>query len=322
MKYEGKESLLTLIEAGNWGAIHSLLIWKDDSLMLEAYFDTFEADDLHEAQSVTKSLQSLLVGMAWDQNLITSIDTSIYPYFSDYHYLDWSQGKDQITLRHLLTMCSGLTWRESQVSYLDLTHNYSNWMNRQLDWIHFALDQPMEYAPGQYFEYSSAAPILISYLLRAISGMSNEEFALRYLFEPLEIEAYAYQRNIYDSEILADIELKPRDLLKIGQLMLQEGEWQGKRLISSSWIQMATRPQVSLENYPYASAYGFFWWVRRFRVQEQLFEGYYAWGYGGQHIFVLPSLRLVVVFTGRNYEVNLASEPFDILENYILKENI
>jgi CubicO group peptidase (beta-lactamase class C family) len=302
-------------EENSFPELNSLLIWYQGGVLYENYYNGFTHLHLHEAQSVTKSIQSILVGIALDKGLIANLDVKIKPFFREYDYLDWRNGKDQITLRHLLTMQSGLQWNESQVPYNRLFENDSNLMAYSDDWLAFALSKPMVYPAGNFFCYSSASPILISKILKVVSGMSNEAFAKQFLFDPLECLGYDFQKNPKDPDILGDVDLLPSDLLKIGVLALRMGEWQGKKLVSAKWIQTSTQKHV---NFSQGEGYGFCWWLKDFQVKGKKLPCFYAWGYGGQHLFVFKDLDLVVLTNARKYTVTLARDPFDLVEQLIL----
>jgi CubicO group peptidase (beta-lactamase class C family) len=317
----------------NLADVHSWLIIRNGKLVWEQYFQGYTAQYLHETQSVTKSIQSLLVGIAIDKGFIRNLDTPIIAYFPDYQHLDWSNNKDKITIRHLLTMTAGLEWNELKVPY---TQAFSNDASRQIyssDWLEYALQKPMETAPGTTFSYSSANPILISKILNEATQISNEQFANDYLYKPLGIKDFDYQKMPKNPHILADIDLMPQDMAKIGQLILNQGKWLDNQIVSSEWLQQSFAPSIQFEN---GEAYGLSWWLNilqpsdlAFPPQEQknrpekminspAYSEVYAWGIGGQHIFVIPEYQLVVVFTGGNYETTRPLEPYFILQNFVL----
>jgi CubicO group peptidase (beta-lactamase class C family) len=313
--------------------VHSWLIVRNGKLVWEQYFQGYTAQHLHEAQSVTKSIQSILLGIAIDKGFIHSLDEPIIAYFPDYQHLGWSNGKDKITIRHLLTMTAGLEWNELKVPYNQV---FSNDASRQIyssDWLEYALQKPMEFAPGTEFSYSSANPILISKILNEATKISNEQFANDYLYKPLGITDFYYQKMRKNPAILADIDLTPRDMAKIGQLILNEGKWLDNQIVNSEWLQQSFVPSIQFEN---GEAYGLSWWLNILPPSDLAFppkeqknrselitnsmtqQGVYAWGIGGQHIFVIPEYQLVVVFTGGNYEITRPLEPYFILQNFVL----
>ncbi|MCU0447371.1 MAG: beta-lactamase family protein [Microscillaceae bacterium] len=299
--------------------VHSWLVARAGKLVWEKYFQAYTAEYLHEAQSVTKSIQSLLVGIAIDRQFIPSVDTPIRTYFADYTYLDWANGKDQITLRHLLTMTAGLEWNELKVPYNQVFSNDASLQIYSPDWLGYALMKPMESPPGTEFCYSSANPILISKILNEATQMSNEQFARRYLYNYLGINDLRYQKMRKNPRILADIDLSPRDMAKLGQLVLNNGKWADNQVVSTDWLAQSFAPHQFFAS---GEAYGLSWWLRHLPTEQAAgkseFKIRYAWGIGGQHIFILPQYDMVVVFTGGNYEVTRPLEPYHILEKYIL----
>jgi CubicO group peptidase (beta-lactamase class C family) len=326
------------IQTGDFGAIDSLLVWQKGNVLSENYFRGYDAHTLHEAQSVTKSIQSLLVGnlslalskgegtknlsLALSKGEGTALsdflDLPIYPFFKEYeNVVDWSNGKQDITIRHLLTMTAGYEWNEADISYSLINENHASLQVMNDDWILFPLEKPMIHSVGQVFTYSSANTILLSQVIRELSGMSNELFAQKHLLEPLGIQEYAYYKSPKYPEILADIYLKPQDLLKIGILVLQEGVWEGKQLISKEWLKLSTQIHVPLSSAK-AKGYGLSWWLHDFEIQSQIIPCVYAWGIGGQYIFMFKDLEAVIIFTGDLYDTTLPLEPFEILEQSIL----
>ncbi|MEO1655277.1 MAG: serine hydrolase, partial [Bacteroidota bacterium] len=251
-----------------------------------------------------------------DKGYISGLEEKLYTFLKDYPGILWNAAKKEINLYHLLSMTSGLDWNESRVSYSNILFNDSNLMMMQEDWIRFALKKKLTSLPGSEFSYSSAAPIILSYIIKEASGMSNLDFARQYFFEPLHIYDYYYQQNGKDLDILADIDMLPRDLLKIGQLVLRKGVWNGQRIVSSDWIDLSLKPQVPLDT-P-GQAYGLSWWIKKVQLEDEEISYFYAWGYGGQHIFIVPRFELVVVTTGGWYQQNLAPQPFLLLEEEIL----
>lgn len=294
---------------------HSLLIHYQGVKIYEKYFNSYQANTLHEAQSITKSIQSLLIGLLLEKGYISNLEIPIFEFLKDYPGIRWNQVKKNITLNHLLTMRSGLEWNESRVSYNNILFNDSNLMMMQDDWIRFALKKKLSSPPGTLFNYSSALPILLSYIIKVASGQSNLDFVLEHLFAPLAIDFFHYQHNPKDSDILADIDLTPRDLLKIGRLVLQKGQWNQQRILSETWIDFSLREHVLVDP---GLSYGLSWWIKKINLDQAEVTYYYAWGYGGQHIFIVPHVELVVVTTGGWYQQNLTPQPFLLLEEEIL----
>jgi CubicO group peptidase (beta-lactamase class C family) len=315
---QGLSALPTLIfSEPAYQQIHSVLVSQGTETVFEGYFQGYNAQIQHEAQSVTKSIQSLLVGIAIDKKFIPHLDVKIKDYFPQYPHIDWQAGKDKITLRHLLTMTAGFAWNEGEVSYSAYYLNDASLQMMQDDWVQYALAKPLKHEPGTTFAYSSASPILISHILREATKLPQELFALHYFYMPLGITEFTYQQCPHDTDILADVDILPTDLLKIGQMMLQEGRYGAHQIVSQAWIRQSLTPQVQFKTA--GKAYGYMWWLDYLTMptQEPL-AYYYAWGIGGQHIFVVPTYQLVVVTTGGDYSVTLPNQPFELLQKYIL----
>lgn len=308
------EKVTNNIGKGTYGIINSLIIYRDNEKVLESYFNGYSRDTRHEFQSVTKSIQALLVGVALKEGFIKSIDEPIINYLSSYKNIDWSGDKDKITIRHLLEMTAGLSWNEGKVSYQSL-ENHSNMLAWSGDWIPFALGRPMLHKPGEVFQYSSANPIIISAILNEVTGMLHEEFAYKYLYKPLNISDFNYHRSMYDNSILADVEMCPIDMAKIGLLVSNNGSWEGEQVITTEWAAEILKERIHFKE---EEKYGFCWWIDAIDCYSKQFKMYYAWGYGSQHIFIIPELSLVMVCTGKNYNINKHLGPFELLRNEIV----
>jgi CubicO group peptidase (beta-lactamase class C family) len=312
--------LSSRIDLGDFDHVHSLLIARGGELVFDAYYRDHTQDSLHTLQSVTKSFASTLIGIAVDQDLLNLDATlpTLLPSRSREIALD--PRKSQIRLRDLLSMRSGLQWDEWGCDYHDITCNSNRQMNDSEDWVGFVLEQPVVEAPGTRFVYNSGASILLSAILLEATGQDPAGFAEQYLFGPLQIDDYRWYRNTLHPDKLphfgGGLRLKTRDLAKLGQLYLNGGRWQGHQVVSSDWIESATtaREQVSLFDY-----YGFQWWTRamdgRLGHQPSPDDVWFGWGYGGQHVFAVPSLDLVVVVNSWNS--NGSTTAFEILDELL-----
>lgn len=268
----------------------TLLAVSRGRLVVEEYFRGNHADSLNDVRSVTKSVVSALTGEAIERGVIANVDAPI----SDYLHPDIAalEPEEQaITVGNLLTMTSGFEWDESGGfgSYID-------WIS-STDHIAYLLGQPLIDTPGTVFRYNSAAVHLLGVVLEAASGMSLPELAYEYLFRDIGIETVRW-------EPLTDgyhnggsgVDLRPRDLARFGQLFLQRGFSGETRILSDAWITQSTQAQ-----FPWRTtagpvdgvSYGFLWWVATGEPEPAFF----AWGYGGQFIYVVPELELVVVAT-------------------------
>lgn len=235
-------------------------------------------------KSASKSILSLLVGIAVDKEFIEDVDRSISSYFEDYFAANPDSVKEEITIKDLLTMRAGL----ETTSF----HNYGRWVISD-NWINFALDQPMEERPGGEMVYSTGTSHLLSAILTKATGMSTKAFAQKYLFGPMNIQPGGWDRDPQGYYMGGNnMAMRPSDMLKIGQLVLNGGAYKGKRIVSEQWLDKTFQTYTRSNFNPYD--YGYMWW----RKPVGDYQVHFAWGFGGQYIFVIPSLNAAVVMTG------------------------
>jgi len=267
--------------------MRSLVVVREGRIVLERYFGGFGPDSLADVRSVTKSVVSILTGIAYQQGALPSLDLTLGELLPP-ELGTPTADQARISVRHLLTMSGGFQWDESGVT------EYNNW-RRSGDFIGYLLDRPLVTAPGAAFEYNSAAVHLLSVLVERSVGVSLELLGDVSLFAPLGVERRRWE-PMSDGTVNggAGLDLRPRDLARLGQLYLQEGRTGGRRVVSEEWVDLTTSPawewstQVGRVS---SLTYGHLWWVDRDR------EAFFAWGYGGQFVYVVPRRALVVVAT-------------------------
>ncbi len=306
--------------------IDSVLIIKDNKLVLDEVLRT-ELDladswanntdiDLHILNSVTKSFVSALVGIAIDQGYIEGVEVKVHDYFTHKQPIEnWREEKTDITLKNWLTMRHGYLWDEWDVSYLD-TSNLNSQMNNAADPIQFLLDRPMSTIPGEKFAYSTGVSFGLGRIVQLATGQSVSSFMEQNLFQPLGIEKYDYWALDGQIHTGSALYLSNRDMAKFGQLFLDSGMWQGQQIISSAWVTQSTQKHVDKGAWGYA----YQWWTTTFSYENSTIDCFYADGFGGQYIFILPALNSVVVFNGRAYQEG-EKEQYNIrtiMENHIL----
>lgn len=288
--------------------IDGLLILKNNKLIYENYFHGYAADVPHNIYSAGKSITSILVGIAIDQGFIKDVDLPVLPLLPEYKsFQNTDARKERITIAHLLNMSSGLNcddWYQSTESK----------MQESDDWVRFTLDLPMVSEPGTKGSYCTGCPVTLGRIIENMSGLSIQAFAKKYLFDPLGITNYQWH-IMPDGKASAGglFFLRPRDMAKIGLLMLNEGAWNGRQIVSREWVQRSGANQIKLAG-PF-DGYGFLWWKQTF---DHNIASYFADGNGGQHIFVIPGKNLVIVFTGGNKNTDIGLQNFQIVNNYIL----
>ncbi len=274
--------------AKNLGRVKCLLISCQDTFYRAEFFRPGAETQPHDVMSVTKSVTSLLIGIAVDQGLITSVDNSIDSYIRPL-VPDLDSAKGRITIKQLLTMSCGLEWSE-----IPGPSEFSQWYYSP-DKLLYILNKPLVSIPGESFNYSDGAAHLSSVVLSQATGMSANDFAQLHLFTPLGIGRrtwYVDNREFNYGGVR--LFLFPSDMLKIGKLVLKKGKWGNTQIVSEKWINESTELQISTNNViPYGNSYGYYWW----RANANNHDFFYANGYGGQFILIDSDYSLVIVAT-------------------------
>ncbi|MEE4219470.1 MAG: serine hydrolase [Xanthomonadales bacterium] len=331
------DGLSEALERGDFGNIKAVVVSRHGEIIYEDYFRGSSADDLHQVQSVTKSVGSALVGIAHRKGAI-QLDQDLGHYFSGLY--DMSQGAFQdkagITVEQVLSHRLGIEWDEESTDYRN-PMNSTNQMLNSDDWYEFVLTRPMATQAGENFKYSSGASNLMSRMIRVATGEGPEEFAARELFGPLGIgsvhwELYSEQGQGTgvtdwlnpdgDAPLGFGLWLRARDMAKIGQLYLDGGVYNGRRILDQSWVDASWTRHSHKGNSDYSSSldwgYGYQWWmIKLVDLSNRPWHVFFASGWGSQVIFVLPELDLVVVTTADNYDHN-GADVDALLLGYIL----
>lgn len=268
----------------------NLLIIRRGRLVLEHSYNQGDAAACANVKSITKSVISTLVGIALRERYLTSLDQPVAEFFPDYFSAEDKQQKREITLRHLLTLSSGLQWAEQSSESLPALFASPNW-------VEHGLRLPLLSPPGKVFAYSTLDAHLLSAVLTRATEMNLLAFANRYLFGPLGITSPAWASDPQGYQVGgSDLCLSPHDLAKIGYLYLNQGRWEDKQIIAEDYVKAATSTQVIPADGTFASAnYGYLWWIKT----TGPYDCFYALGYGGQLICVIPEVDVVVVTTAR-----------------------
>lgn len=260
--------------------MRSLLVSVDGALRVERYFNGAGPNRAANLKSASKSLISLLVGIAVDRGLLR-VDDTVDRFFPD---LVDDPAKRRITVEDLLTMRSGLETTSNR--------NYGRWV-RSRHWVRHVLNRPLVAEPGTRMIYSTGNTHLLSAIIAKASGMNTHRFARRYLGEPMGI---AVPRWTTDPQGVYfggnEMAMRPRDMLAIGEMYLNCGRAGAAQIVSEDWVRTSTRAHATRTRSP-DRAYGYGWWLRDLAGHD----AFYAWGYGGQFIYVVPGLRLVAVMT-------------------------
>jgi CubicO group peptidase (beta-lactamase class C family) len=291
--------------------VHSVLVIRGGKLVFEHYRHgaderggrpvgdvLFGPEVRHDLASVSKSVTSLLVGIALDRQLLSSVDEPVYRYFPEYDDLRTPE-RERITLRHLLTMSSGLAWEETIIPYTDPANSVRQ-MLAAPDPCRFAWEQQPVTPPGEWYSYNSGSTELLGRIVQKVSGQQLEKFATSQLFAPLSIVEFEWIRNVDGTSAASwGLRLRPRDMAKLGQLVLAQGRWGERPIVSDAWARDSLAPQMAGQGLYY---YGYQWWLGRSLVHQRDLSWAAAVGLGGQRIFIVPSLDLVVVVTAGMYQ--------------------
>jgi CubicO group peptidase (beta-lactamase class C family) len=308
------ENMMGRVVTEQYPGIDSVTIVRNNKLLLywaanreltqfDAWINNRDTEK-HILHSTSKSFTSALVGIAIDQGFIASTDVPFFSLFDYPSYRNWDPRKDDMTLGDALTMRLGLEWDEWTYPYTSPNNDLVALNTYQTDWAKALLDLPMVEDPGTSFTYNTAATNAIGQAVENATGMPLADFANANLFYPMQITDAEWARSPTGLPIGGSgLYLRPRDLAKFGQLYLGNGAWQGQQLISADWIANTVVPRVDISSWAtYSNAYGYQWWLGELPYNYQPVETWVTSGYGGQYLFVVPSLDLVVAFTGHNYE--------------------
>ncbi|HYR29384.1 MAG TPA: serine hydrolase, partial [Thermoanaerobaculia bacterium] len=261
--------------------VHSLLVARRGKLVLEEYFFGYSAERPHDLRSASKSLTSLMAGIAMDKPPSLTIDTPIAP-------------SSTITLAHLLTHSSGLACDDDDEQSPG-NEDVMQGQQKQRDWYRYFLDLPAAHAPGTKYAYCSAGINFAGGMIAKASGAWLPEFFDRHIARPMQIERY-HVNLMPDGQGYSGggIYMRPRDFLKFGPLMLGGGTWNGTRIVSRQWVEASTAHRIATSS---GGSDGYAW--HRYKLGG--YEEYEASGNGGQFLIVVPELDLAVVFTAGNY---------------------
>ena len=269
-------------EAAEISGLQALIVQRDGEILIEEYFEGASADRLFHLRSATKSVTAILVGIAIDQGLLTSVDKTVGEILGP-RVETFGADKAALTVRHLLTMTAGLRWNE-----LGNVDEYNNFRTSR-DPLGRYLGRAFVAEPGETWAYSSGASHVLSVILSEVTGTTARDYARRVLFQPLEIDRFAWaSHNDGHTEGAAGLELPARGSLKIAELVDGGGSWSGRRIVSEAWIDEMTRPQVALGG---GGHYGYQWWIDG----TGPFAIVAAQGFAGQSIGVAPAKHAMVV---------------------------
>ena len=313
------------IKAGDFKAITSVLVARHGKLVYEQYFDSDGVNGLRNTRSATKTVTGMLIGAAIDRHLVPNADAHVLDYLEDKLPLQNPDArKRKITIEDFLTMSSLLECDDEN----SFSQGNEERMYLVEDWAKFTLDLPMRGFPdwrtkpkdsphGRSWSYCTAGPTTLGVVLERAVRRPVSDFAREVLFAPLGITEVKWQFQPLGTAMTGGgLLLRSRDLFKLGQLYLDDGVWNGHRILSSEWIQQSLRPHANARE---DTDYGYLWWIQTFHSQGRSLRSYGMYGTGGNKLLAFPDEALVVVVTTTNYGVQGAGALTDkLIVDYIL----
>jgi len=302
------------LAASSEANFHAVLVARGGKLVFERYFKGsdeipgriygsrvetigFDADTLHNIKSASKSVASLAVGIAIDRGLIPNVEEPVWSFFPELSDLR-STEKADIRLSHVLSMSMGLAWVEATPATGDFNNDEARmWLS--WDPCRYVLSRPVTAPPGREFFYNTGALMLVSAIIRKATGRSLDEFARATLFEPLGITGAEWRTFRGYTNAGGGLRMRPRDMAKIGQLVLAGGRWNDRQIVSKAWIEASTAMKINATD---DQSYGYLWWLGRASFHRREVNWIGALGRGGQAVRIVPELDLVVVVTAGYYQ--------------------
>jgi CubicO group peptidase (beta-lactamase class C family) len=319
------ETMQKAVEAGDFKKITSVLVARHGKLVYEHYFTGSNAEEFQNTRSATKTVTSMLVGIAIDKHLL-KLDTPIMQFFADKRPLqNPDPRKDKITVEDFLTMSSLLECDDQN----NFSRGHEERMYLVEDWFKFALDLPIRGFPewnskpqdspyGRSFSYCTAGAVTLGGVLERAAKTPVDGFAQESLFTPIGIDKAQWQHTPMGTAMTGGgLGLRSRDLLKLGQLYLNHGAWGAKQVIPADWVAKSIAPHAQVDD---DTNYGYLWWLRTSTMGGgKKIAGFWMQGNGGNKVAVLPELDMVIVVTSKNYGMKDAHPLSDkLITDYIL----
>ncbi len=290
--------------------LRAIVVARDGKLVFERYFDGYGPHNPHDIRSATKSITSLLTGIAIDRGALEGVDTPMMELLSD-SYPD-IRDKEDILVRHLLTMSSGLDCDDGDHS----TRGQEDRMYKSRDWVDYFLSLSRVNPPGEVTRYCTGGVVVLGEAIAAATGDDFAVFADEMLFSRLGIRNYEWAR--FDEGRKVDtgghLRLTPRGMAKIGMLVLDKGKWNGEQIVPADWIEHSIAPSTTIQGEPY----GYLWWRSTFRFEDDAVDVISARGNGGQVIFIVPEYDLVAVFAAGYYNSDDVGVVYNVFRNAVL----
>ena len=300
---------------GKFPDVHSILIYKNNKLVLEEYFYGYDKNTPHQLRSATKPFIGSILGIAIDKGFIKNEKEKLLPYFySSYQEIANLEGrKNKITIEDFLTYRHGLDCLNNSPE----SKGNELLMMQSEDWVKYTLDLPMISEPGKSSSYCTGCALTLGNLVEITTGKSIEDFAKENLFNPMGIFNYDWTFETNKSSITTfnSMYVTPRDLIKLAKIYKDGGKWNGRQILSKNWVNKTFKMEEG--------DYGYLWKHKYFVIDNQRYNSYLATGNGGQKINIWPELDMITVFTGGNYNsyalYGKSTPPNEMIPKYILK---
>jgi CubicO group peptidase (beta-lactamase class C family) len=314
------------VRAGDFKKIGSVLIARHGKLVYESYFDG-DASTLRDTRSATKSITDVLIGIAIGEKKLSGVDARVFALLPEHTRTlqNPDPRKDKITVEDFLTMSSPLECDD----WNDASRGNEERMYIVEDWAQFILDLPIagrmhvgekvDLPPyGRNFSYCTGGVFTLSEVLQKTTGLRADRYAQEKLFGRLGIsDAQWVFSPLNIPQTGGGLRLTSRDLLKIAQLYLNGGSWQGGRIVDEAWVRTSTQPHARIDD---ETEYGYLWWLKSFKSGGKSYPAFFMSGNGGNKVAVFPELDLAVVITSANYNTHGMHEQTEkILTDYVLQ---
>ena len=331
------EDMMAAIGRGEFPIIDSIAIASQGKLVFDETVRT-QLDEkdgwvgngdlsLHAQFSSSKSIASILGGIAIDLGDIGGLDAPYLSLFDYPSYDNWDERKNQITLHHVLTMRLGLQWDEWSVPYGDPNNAVVLFFNEHHDYSKGLLDLPMETDPGTRFAYNTIASVSLGQAVQNRDPLTIVDFLNTYLLDPLGITQIDWIETPTGlPDLGGGLYLHGRDMLKFGQMYLDDGRWNGQQIVSSEWVATSIQTYTELawtdpdtRDWK-VDGYGYQWWVGHFERNGQVINSFAARGWGQQTLMVIPELELVIAINSNDYEgrPDGVNQVFSLIDRFML----
>ena len=313
------EAMMNDIRAGRFEYIDSVAVARNGTLVLEETVRTATTHhdgwvgntnlQVHAQFSTTKSMTALAVGVAIERGYLAGTDTPYLTFFSYPAYANWDERKNDITLGHVLAMRAGFEWDEWAHPYESPDNQLTQFYNTHVDYAKGLLDLPLTDDPGSAFAYNTVASISLAQAIENMAPLSYIDFLTSELFTPLGISDFD---NVVTPTGLPDagggFYLRTRDMVKFGQIILDDGMWRGTQVVSPAWLSdmLTSRSSVGWSDPTgrdwIIDGYGYQWWLGHYEIGGETLDTQVMWGYGGQFVVAIPARQMVIAVNSHSYD--------------------